>query len=125
MTPSSKLVAFKRNNHLGYGLVSGNSVIDLTSRHGGKWPSLREVIEAGMLSQLVAENSHHASDFLLEDIQFEIPIPKITGEASYLDLLGLYVSYIDCFYPLLREGHYDVAKAAASKFRYAGRPVFD
>ena len=75
MTPSSKLVAFKRNNHLGYGLVSGNSVIDLTSRHGGKWPSLREVIEAGMLSQLVAENSHHASDFLLEDIQFEIPIP--------------------------------------------------
>lgn len=75
MTPSSKLVAFKRNNHLGYGLVSGNSVIDLSSRHGGKWPSLREVIEAGMLSQLVAENSHHASDFLLEDIQFEIPIP--------------------------------------------------
>ncbi len=75
MTPSSKLVAFKRNNHLGYGLVSGNSVIDLSARHGGKWPSLREVIEARMLSQLVAENSHHASDFSLEDLQFEIPIP--------------------------------------------------
>jgi 2-keto-4-pentenoate hydratase/2-oxohepta-3-ene-1,7-dioic acid hydratase in catechol pathway len=75
MTPPSKLVAFKRNNQLGYGLVSGNGVIDLSSRHGDQWSSMREVIEAGMLSQLVAENSYHASDFSLEDIQFEIPIP--------------------------------------------------
>ncbi len=75
MSSHGKLVAFKRDNTFGYGLVAGDGVIDLSSRHGGKWPSLREVIEAGMLAHLVADNAHLAADFSLRDIEYEIPIP--------------------------------------------------
>lgn len=75
MTSRSKLVAFSRSNKIGYGLISGEGVIDLSARNGGKWSSLREVIEAGVLTRLVEENSHLPADFLIQDMQFEIPIP--------------------------------------------------
>ncbi len=75
MISHSKLVAFKHNHKLGYGLVSGEGVIDLSARHGGKWPSLREVIEAGMLTRLAEENLNLATDFSIQEMQFEIPVP--------------------------------------------------
>lgn len=75
MSLHSKLVAFRREKKLGYGLIAGDGVIDLSSRHGRKWPSLREVIEAGMLNRLAEENINLAADFSIQDVQFEIPIP--------------------------------------------------
>jgi 2-keto-4-pentenoate hydratase/2-oxohepta-3-ene-1,7-dioic acid hydratase in catechol pathway len=75
MTSPNKFVAFLRDRKLGYGLVAGDGVIDISSRHGGKWSSLRDVIEAGMLMRLAEENSHFAPDFSLQDMRFEIPIP--------------------------------------------------
>ena len=50
-------------------------MIDLSSRHGGKWPSLREVIEAGMLTRLVEDYSSFAADYSFHEMLFEIPIP--------------------------------------------------
>ncbi len=75
MSLRSKLVAFRREKKLGYGLIAGDGVIDLSSRHGGKWPSLREVVEAEMLNRLAEENVNLAADFSIQDVQFEIPIP--------------------------------------------------
>lgn len=75
MSLHSKLVAFRREKKLGYGLIAGDGVIDLSSRHGRRWPSLREVIEAGMLNRLAEENINLAADFSIQDVQFEIPIP--------------------------------------------------
>jgi 2-keto-4-pentenoate hydratase/2-oxohepta-3-ene-1,7-dioic acid hydratase in catechol pathway len=75
MNSYSKLAAFKRDHKLGYGLIVGDGVIDLSSRHGGKWPSLREVIEAAMLTRLVEESTKLSTDFSIHDMKFEIPIP--------------------------------------------------
>jgi 2-keto-4-pentenoate hydratase/2-oxohepta-3-ene-1,7-dioic acid hydratase in catechol pathway len=75
MNSYGKLAAFKRDHKLGYGLIVGDGVIDLSSRHGGKWPSLREVIEAAMLTRLVEESTKLSTDFSIHDMKFEIPIP--------------------------------------------------
>ncbi len=75
MNASGKLVAFTRDGKPGYGLLSGEGVVDLSAREGSRWPSLREVIEAGALPELVEKGSRLAADFAVADIRFEIPIP--------------------------------------------------
>lgn len=75
MSSSGKLIAFTRNGKSGYGLLSGEGVVDLSAREASRWPSLREVIEAGALPELVEKGSRLAADFAVADIRFEIPIP--------------------------------------------------
>lgn len=75
MNSPGKLVAFSHKGKFGYGLVSGNGVIDLSAREVARWPSLREVIEAGALSQLVDSGNKFSADYSLNDVRFEIPIP--------------------------------------------------
>jgi 2-keto-4-pentenoate hydratase/2-oxohepta-3-ene-1,7-dioic acid hydratase in catechol pathway len=58
-----------------YGAVTDKGVIDLSARHGAKWPTLREVIEAGALARLGEEAIALAPDFAEADIAYEIPIP--------------------------------------------------
>jgi 2-keto-4-pentenoate hydratase/2-oxohepta-3-ene-1,7-dioic acid hydratase in catechol pathway len=75
MNSHGKLVAFSHKGKLGYGLVSGEGVIDLSAREAARWPSLRDVIAAGALSQLVDSGSKFSADYSLNDIRFEIPLP--------------------------------------------------
>lgn len=41
----------------------------------------------------------------------------LASEPSYMDRLKVYVPYIDCFYPMLKEGHIEAARAKADDFR--------
>ncbi|NUS70432.1 MAG: 2-hydroxyhepta-2,4-diene-1,7-dioate isomerase, partial [Ensifer adhaerens] len=50
-----RFVTFSAGERRGYGLISGNGVIDLSKRHGSTFPTLREVIEAGALVRLADE----------------------------------------------------------------------
>lgn len=70
-----RFIAFTRNGRPGYGLLKNDSVVDLSARHGERWPTLREVIADAALEDLAAEGSARAADFGLGDIRFEIPIP--------------------------------------------------
>lgn len=70
----NRLLAFSRAGKMGYGLVSGDGVIDISARLGNKWSTLRQVIEAGALIRLVEEYGSHAADFSLSGIRYEIPI---------------------------------------------------
>ncbi|AWM29083.1 fumarylacetoacetate hydrolase family protein [Sinorhizobium fredii] len=70
-----QFVSFSHKNRQGYGLLTVEGVVDLSARHGARWPSLREVIEAGALSALAAERGSLSPDFPVEEIRFEIPIP--------------------------------------------------
>ncbi|WP_428700112.1 fumarylacetoacetate hydrolase family protein [Stappia sp.] len=70
-----RFLSFTRNGRAGYGLLAGDGVVDLSARHGARWPSLREVIEAGALASLVDEAAALAADHALADITCEIPIP--------------------------------------------------
>ncbi|MFT2214217.1 fumarylacetoacetate hydrolase family protein [Rhizobium giardinii] len=71
-----KFVSFSRNGSTGYGLLTKTGVVDLSARHGSKWPTLREVIEAGGLTLLAEDARSLPADFPLSEITYEIPIPQ-------------------------------------------------
>lgn len=70
-----RLVSYSRAGRPGYGLLVADGVIDLSSRHGERWPSLREVIADGALIALAEESAGLTADFPAGDITYEIPIP--------------------------------------------------
>lgn len=70
-----RLATFTAGGQTRYGAVTGKGVIDLSTRHGAKWPTLREVIEAGALVRLGEEAATLAPDFTEADITYEIPVP--------------------------------------------------
>jgi 2-keto-4-pentenoate hydratase/2-oxohepta-3-ene-1,7-dioic acid hydratase in catechol pathway len=76
MITRPRFSAFKRNGKLGYGLISADGIVDMSSRFGSQWPTLREVIEAGMLTQLAEDHADVVADFSMDDITFEIPVPS-------------------------------------------------
>ncbi|OCP00516.1 MULTISPECIES: fumarylacetoacetate hydrolase family protein [unclassified Ensifer] len=70
-----RFVSFSSDGRHGYGLVAGNGLVDLSTRHGTAFPTLREVIEAGALARLADEAAGMAADISLDDIRYEIPVP--------------------------------------------------
>lgn len=71
----SRFISFSRNGRPGYGLLAEGGVIDLSARHGERWPTLREVIDDGALIPLAEESAGLSADFPVEEITYEIPIP--------------------------------------------------
>ncbi|MER8695469.1 fumarylacetoacetate hydrolase family protein [Mesorhizobium opportunistum] len=74
MTPP-RLATFTAGGKTRYGAVTGKGVVDLSARYA-KWPTLREVIEAGALRRLAEEAEAFAVDFPLDAIAYDIPIPS-------------------------------------------------
>ena len=75
MTERPRLAGFSHQGVLKYGLVKPDGIVDLSALHGERWPSLREVIESGVLAKLAAEAAALPTDYALADIAYEIPIP--------------------------------------------------
>lgn len=75
MIDRPRFVSFSQSGTLKYGLMKGEGAIDLSARYGAKWPTLREVIEAGALRQLADEASGLDPDVRPGSFRFEIPIP--------------------------------------------------
>ncbi|MFZ7092929.1 fumarylacetoacetate hydrolase family protein [Primorskyibacter sp. 2E233] len=72
---SPHFVSFSHNGQPGYGLHTGDGVIDL-SRANPQYPSLRDVIEAGALKEVFLQGAGRANDHALDQIQLEMPIPN-------------------------------------------------
>lgn len=66
-----KFAAYRHEGRSGYGLVSGDGLIDLS----GKWPTLREAITEGALQRLADDAGKRSADIALADVRLEIPIP--------------------------------------------------
>jgi 2-keto-4-pentenoate hydratase/2-oxohepta-3-ene-1,7-dioic acid hydratase in catechol pathway len=72
---TARFVSYSTDQTCGYGLYTDTGIIDLTSRHGAKWPSLREVIEAGALKSLADEALGLGPDVAPGTFRLHIPIP--------------------------------------------------
>jgi 2-keto-4-pentenoate hydratase/2-oxohepta-3-ene-1,7-dioic acid hydratase in catechol pathway len=66
------LAGFLHQGQRKYGLVQADGVVDLSARHGTKWPGLRQVIEAGALRQLADRVA--PPDLALADVIFDLPL---------------------------------------------------
>lgn len=75
MTERPRFAGFSHRGALKYGLVKSDGIVDLSARYGKRWPSLREVIEAGALISLAQEAAGLPADIPLSEVTFEIPIP--------------------------------------------------
>ena len=71
----SKIISFRAGERQGYGLLVEGGVIDVSARHGARWPTLREVIEENALLSMTATGETMKPDLAVEDIVYEIPIP--------------------------------------------------
>ncbi|MER8421042.1 fumarylacetoacetate hydrolase family protein [Mesorhizobium sp. M1329] len=72
---AARLATFTVGGKTRYGAITAKGVVDLSARHA-KWPTLREVIEAGALRRLAEEADAFAADFPLDAIAYEIPVPS-------------------------------------------------
>ena len=75
MTERPRFASFSHGGTRKYGLVKSNGIVDLSARYGQRWPTLREVIEAGALGALAEEAEGLPADIALADITYGIPIP--------------------------------------------------
>lgn len=71
-----KILSFERDGTAGYGVVSGDGVIDLTSRIGAEYPTLRALLAAEALGEAESAAAGAAADFGLNDITFLPLIPE-------------------------------------------------
>ena len=74
MTDRPKIISFFHQGQSTYGLVKGDSVVNLSRHFGAKWPTLRQVIQAGALGEICAAGETLPADMALADIKFDIPI---------------------------------------------------
>jgi 2-keto-4-pentenoate hydratase/2-oxohepta-3-ene-1,7-dioic acid hydratase in catechol pathway len=72
---TTKLASFTIDSRAAYGAIKDDGVIDLSARFGARWPTLRQVIEAGALGELVSASAEMKPDHPVSAITYEIPIP--------------------------------------------------
>jgi len=73
---TTKLASFTIDGRAAYGAIKDDGVIDLSTRFGDRWPTLRQVIEAGALGELVTAAAEMKPDHPVGAITYEIPIPQ-------------------------------------------------
>ncbi|GAA4174034.1 fumarylacetoacetate hydrolase family protein [Shinella granuli] len=70
-----RFASFSIGPRKGYGLIVAGGVIDLSARFAGRFPTLKEVVEAGAFGELLATAAGQKPDHALDEITYEIPIP--------------------------------------------------
>lgn len=70
-----KFASFTTGKRQGYGLIVDDGVIDLSARFSARYPTLREVVEAGAFNELLEAAANHRPDFSVSEIVYEIPVP--------------------------------------------------
>ena len=72
---TTKLASFTIDGRAAYGAITDDGVVDLSTRFGARWPTLKQVIEAGALGELVAEAAEMKPDYPASAIAYDMPIP--------------------------------------------------
>ncbi|MAM61353.1 fumarylacetoacetate hydrolase family protein [Maritimibacter sp. UBA3975] len=76
MNIPARLATFRAAGRDRYGLVTDAGLVDLTPDFGARFPTLREVIEAGALDELVRAGQGRAASWAEKDVTFLIPVPR-------------------------------------------------
>ena len=74
--PATRLATYTINGKTKYGVVAQGGLIDLSSRYGKDYPTLREVIAAGALTKLADDAAKRTPDDPLDGIIWQPPIPS-------------------------------------------------
>ncbi len=69
-----KFLSFKRHGHVGFGIVKGNGVIDLTGKIRSNITDLKMLLENDMIQEAKKYDELQAPDFLIDEITILPPI---------------------------------------------------
>lgn len=69
-----RFMSFTSGNSRCYGLSVQRGVVDLSRRHGHRWPTLRHVVEADALVSLAEQSEGLGPDLADEAVAYDIPI---------------------------------------------------
>ena len=69
-----KLASFKNNHSQSYGVVIDNGIIAASQDFRNRFPSLRDVLEAGGLSDLASDTHNRKIDISLDNVDWQPPI---------------------------------------------------
>src|SRR5246127_2320809 len=72
---TNRIATYSAGGKTAYGAVVDNGIVDLTARFGKDYPTLREVIAAGALSELADDAARRGPDHALDAITWLPPIP--------------------------------------------------
>jgi hypothetical protein len=72
-----RLFSFNAKETARYGIVSNRGVIDLYARMGDTYPTLRDLLAAGAVSQAEKIAQTAGPDYALEDVSF---LPQSQGQ---------------------------------------------
>ncbi len=70
----ARLAAFKVAESERYGVVTDEGIVDLTQEYGARFKGLKEIIEAGAISEVMAFADGKPVNYREEDVTFLIPI---------------------------------------------------
>ena len=76
MTQPPRFVTYLKDGSERYGAVAGDGIVDLSSRHAGEYPTLREAIAAGALMRLAEEGARYQPHHALDQINWLPPVPQ-------------------------------------------------
>ena len=71
-----RFATYSTGGKTGYGAVIDGGIVDLSTRFGNEYPTLREAIAAGALTKLAEDASRRSPDHALEEVAFLPPIPS-------------------------------------------------
>lgn len=75
MSIPAKLASFRAGGQDRYGLVTDDGIIDLWTEFGARFATLREVIAAGALQELIEAGTSRAPGWSADAVTFGIPVP--------------------------------------------------
>lgn len=76
MNTPARVASFRAGGHDRYGLVTESGIVDLWTEFGARFPTLREVLEAGALQELIAAGRDRAPAWDESAVEFGIPVPR-------------------------------------------------
>src|SRR5260370_16921914 len=71
-----RIATYSAGGKTGYGAVVDGGLVDLSTRFGKQYPTLREAIAAGALTSLAEDAARYQPDHALEEVAFLPPIPS-------------------------------------------------
>jgi 5-carboxymethyl-2-hydroxymuconate isomerase len=71
-----KLLTYRSNGRISYGALISGGIVDLGTRFGARFPTLRDAIAAGVLGEFAAALEDARADLPLERAELMLPIPN-------------------------------------------------
>lgn len=70
-----KLISYRHGGRPGWGVLKEQDVVGMADRFDGRWPTLKDALAAGALSEIAATAGAAEPDLALDGLELSLPVP--------------------------------------------------